>query len=46
VEQELVFLTRDHIDAIHQYQIETFGGLYGTRSEDSLESAIAQPLNV
>jgi death-on-curing protein len=46
LEQEPVFLTRDHIDAIHQYQIETFGGLHGIRSDDSLESAIAQPLNV
>ena len=46
MEQEPFFLTRDQIDTIHKYQIETFGGLHGIRSEDSLESAIAQPLNV
>jgi len=46
LEQDPIFLTRDHIDAIHQDQIEAFVGLDGTRSEDSLESAIAQPLNV
>ncbi len=46
MEHEPVFLTRGHIDAIHQDQIETFGGLHGIRSEDALESAIAQPLNV
>jgi death on curing protein len=46
LEQDPIFLTRDHIDAIHQDQIEAFGGLHGIRSENSLESAIAQPLNV
>lgn len=40
------FLTRAQSDAIHQDQIETFGGLHGIRSENALESAIAQPLNV
>ncbi len=46
MEQEPIFLTRDHIDAIHYDQIETFGGLHGIRDEGSLESAIAQPINV
>jgi death on curing protein len=46
LEQEPVFLTRDHIDATHQDQIKSFGGLHGIRSEESLESAIAQPVNV
>jgi death-on-curing protein len=44
--QEPVFLTRDQIETIHRDQIETWGGLHGLRSEDALESAIAQPLNV
>ena len=46
MEQEPYFLTRDQIDTIHRDQIETWGGLHGLRSEDALESAIAQPLNV
>jgi death-on-curing protein len=46
LEQEPVFLARGHIDAIHRDQIETYGGAHGIRSEDGLESAIAQPLNV
>ncbi len=40
------FLTREIIDAIHEYQIETFGGIPGCRNEDALESAIAAPQNV
>jgi death on curing protein len=44
--KEPVFLTRAQIDAIHQCQIEAWGGLHGVRSEHALESAIAQPLNV
>jgi death-on-curing protein len=44
--QEPIFLTRNQIDAIHQDQIETYGGAPGIRSEDGIESAIAQPLNV
>lgn len=44
--QEPYFLTREQIDTIHHDQIETWGGLHGVRSEDALESAIAQPLNV
>lgn len=46
MEQEPYFLTRDQIDTIHHDQIETWGGLRGLRSEDSLESAMAQALNV
>jgi death-on-curing protein len=46
LEQEPYFLTRDQIDTIHHDQIETWGGLRGLRSEDSLESAMAQALNV
>jgi death on curing protein len=46
VADEPVFLTRQQIDAIHHDQIEAFGGLHGIRSENALESAIAQPQNV
>ncbi len=46
MEQEPYFLTRDQIDTIHRDQIEAWGGLHGLRSEDALESAIAQPQNV
>jgi len=46
LEQEPYFLTRDQIDTIHRDQIEAWGGLHGLRSEDALESAIAQPQNV
>jgi death on curing protein len=43
---ELEFLTREIIDAIHEEQIETFGGLHGVRDENGLESAIAAAENV
>ena len=46
MEQGPYFLTREQIDKIHRDQIETWGGLHGLRSEDALESAIAQPQNV
>ncbi len=41
-----LFLTREQIDMIHLHQLEAWGGLHGIRSEDGLESAIAQPQNV
>ena len=40
------FLTREIVDAIHEEQIGTFGGLHGVRDENGLESAIASALNV
>lgn len=40
------FLTREQVDIIHDDQIGAWGGLRGLRSEDALESALAQPLNV
>jgi len=46
LKQEPYFLTREQIDIIHRDQIEAWGGLHGLRSEDALESAIAQPQNV
>ena len=39
------FLTREAVDAIHEDQIERFGGLREVR-DDALESAIAAALNV
>jgi death-on-curing protein len=46
LEQEPYFLTREQIDTIQRDQIEAWGGLNGLRSDDALESAIAQPQNV
>ena len=46
MEQEPYFLTREQIDTIHWDQIEAWGGLHGLRSDNALESAIAQPQNV
>ena len=46
MEQDPYFLTREQIDTIHWDQIEAWGGLHGLRSDNALESAIAQPQNV
>ncbi len=40
------FLTREAVDAIHEDQIDRFGGLPGVRDENALESAIAAAQNV
>ncbi len=40
------FLPRAIIDAIHQEQIDTFGGIRGVRDENGLESAIAAAQNL
>ena len=40
------FLTREIVDAIHEEQIENFGGLHGLRDENALELAIAAAQNV
>ena len=40
------FLTREAVDAIHEDQIDRFGGLHGVRDENALESAIAAAQNV
>ena len=40
------FLSRSIIDAIHDDQIYTYGGLPGLRNENGLESAIAAAQNV
>ena len=44
--RELIFLSREQVDAIHDHQIQEYGGLNGLRDEHGLESAIAQPQNV
>jgi len=44
--REPIFLSRERVDAIHDHQIRTYGGLNGLRNEHGLESAIAQPQNL
>ena len=44
--QEPEFLTREIVDAIHESQIDAFGGLHGIRDTNALESAIAAPQNI
>jgi death-on-curing protein len=39
------FLSRPLVERLHQRQIEKFGGSYGLRNPDALESALARPLN-
>jgi death-on-curing protein len=45
-QQEPEFPTREIVDAIHEEQIDTFGGLHGVREENALQSAIAAARNV
>jgi len=45
-EWEPEFLTREIVDAIHEEQINAYGGLYGVRDENALESAIMAAQNV
>lgn len=45
-EWEPEFLTREIVDAIHEEQINSFGGIHGLRDENSLESAIIAAQNV
>jgi death on curing protein len=40
------FLTREIVEAIHEDQIETRGGICGLRDDNALESAIAAARNV
>ncbi|MGI2033686.1 type II toxin-antitoxin system death-on-curing family toxin [Rhizobium panacihumi] len=39
------FLSRPLIERLHERQIERFGGSYGLRNENALESALARPVN-
>jgi death-on-curing protein len=41
--EELVWLSRVAVDAIHTDQIREHGGLPGLRDENALESALARP---
>jgi death-on-curing protein len=45
-ERELEFLTREIVDAIHDEQIDAYGGIHGVRDENALESAIMAAQNV
>jgi death-on-curing protein len=45
-EWEPEFLTREIVDAIHEEQINSFGGIHGVRDENALESAIMAAQNV
>ncbi len=40
------FLTREIVEAIHEEQIGTYGGLDGIRDENALESAVVAAENV
>lgn len=42
---EPIWLKRVWVDAIHFQQLQRFGGLYGLRDEDAIESALARPRN-
>jgi len=39
----ILYLSFDQLVAIHEMQLETFGGLDGLRDRGSLESAVARP---
>ena len=40
-----VFLSREAADLIHESSLRAFGGADGVRDENSLESALAQPMH-
>ena len=40
---EPLWLRRPWVDALHFQQLKRFGGLYGIRDENALESALARP---
>lgn len=42
---ELLWLKRAWVDALHFRQLQRFGGRYGVREEGAIESAIAQARN-
>jgi death on curing protein len=46
LKQEPEFLTRYIVNAIHEDQINSFGGIHGVRDDNALESAIAAAQNV
>ena len=42
---EPIWLQRVWVDAIHFQQLQRFGGLYGVRDKNVIESALARPRN-
>ena len=42
---ELKWLSREAVDAMHHEQLEEHGGLAGIKDENALEAALARPLN-
>jgi death-on-curing protein len=44
--KEPVWLTREEVLAFHEEQLREHGGLAGVRDGNSLESALARPLNL
>lgn len=40
-----IFLERPIVEALHAMQIERFGGAFGLRDENALESALARPIH-
>jgi death-on-curing protein len=45
VSTEPVWLQRAWVDALHFQQLRRFGGPYGIRDANAIESALARPLN-
>lgn len=43
---EPIWLQRVWVDAIHFQQLQRFGGLYGVRDDNVIESALARPRNL
>lgn len=41
----IVFLKRPLVESLHRRQIERFGGAFGLRDENALESALSRPIN-
>lgn len=41
----VIILSRQLVERLHRRQIEAFGGSYGLRNADALETALARPLN-
>lgn len=43
--KEPLWLRRAWVDALHFQQLKRFGGLFGSRDEGAIESALARPIN-
>lgn len=44
--KEPVWLRREWVDALHFQQLKRFGGLYGTRDEGAIDSALSRARNL